>query len=116
MGRFLTALMLAGGADASACECGWVSRYLISRKQQHDLGKLCFGFTVFWAYLMFAQFLVIWYGNLPEETLFVFYRLWGPWRPFGVAVFLLVFLIPFVGLLGREAEADPPAGCWRSRS
>src|SRR5581483_6671935 len=49
-----------------------------------------FGFTVFWGYLMWAQFLVIWYGNLPEETYFIFYRLWGPWRPVGTAVFLLV--------------------------
>jgi hypothetical protein len=73
---------------------------LYSRRQQHDLAKLCFGFTVFWAYLMFAQFLVIWYGNLPEETYFIFYRLWGAWRPVGVAVFLMVFLIPFIGLLG----------------
>ena len=52
-----------------------------SPKQRHDLGKLCFGFTVFWAYLMWAQFLVIWYGNLPEETGFVFARLWGAWLP-----------------------------------
>ena len=43
----------------------------------------CFGFTVFWTYLMWAQFLVIWYGNLPEETGFVFSRLWGQWRPIG---------------------------------
>ena len=41
---------------------------LVSPKQRHDLGKLCFGFTVFWTYLMWAQFLVIWYGNMPEET------------------------------------------------
>src|SRR3989441_7327031 len=72
---------------------------LVSPKQLHDLGKLCFGFTVFWAYLMWSQFLVIWYGNLPEETYFIFYRLIGPWRPVGIAVFLLVFLVPFVGLL-----------------
>ena len=54
---------------------------LVSPKQRHDLGKLCFGFTVFWTYLMWAQFLVIWYGNLPEETGFVFARLWGEWLP-----------------------------------
>ncbi|MGI9041445.1 MAG: hypothetical protein ACR2HK_10200 [Gemmatimonadales bacterium] len=73
---------------------------LVSPKQRHDLGKLCFGFTVFWAYLMWAQFLVIWYGNLPEETGFVFARLWGPWLPVGRAVFLGMFIIPFFGLLG----------------
>ena len=49
---------------------------------------------------MWAQFLVIWYGNLPEETGFVFARLWGPWLPVGKAVFIGMFLIPFFGLLG----------------
>ena len=81
---------------------------LYSSKQQHDLGKLCFGFTVFWAYLMFAQFLVIWYGNLPEETYFIFYRLWGAWRPVGIAVFLMVFLIPFIGILCEKPKRSPP--------
>lgn len=81
---------------------------LISPKQLHDLGKLVFGFSVFWAYLMWAQFLVIWYGNLPEETWFVFYRLYGPWRPVGIAVFCLVFLVPFIGLLGAKPKKYPP--------
>jgi hypothetical protein len=73
---------------------------LISPKQRHDLGKMIFGFTVFWTYLMFAQYLVIWYGNMPEETGFVFSRLWGSWRPIGVAVGFGMFLIPFWGLIG----------------
>jgi hypothetical protein len=81
---------------------------LVSPKQIHDIGKLIFGFTVFWAYLMWSQFLVIWYGNLPEETYFIFYRLWGPWRPVGIAVFLMVFLIPFIGLLGVRPKRYPP--------
>jgi len=80
---------------------------LISPKQRHDLGKLCFGFTVFWAYLMWAQFLVIWYGNLPEETGFVFARLWGPWLPVGKAVFVGLFLVPFFGLLGVAPKKFP---------
>jgi hypothetical protein len=49
---------------------------------------------------MWAQFLVIWYGNLPEETGFVFARLWGEWRPVGTAVGIGMFIIPFFGLLG----------------
>ena len=73
---------------------------LVSPKQRHDLGKLCFGFTVFWTYLMWAQFLVIWYGNMPEETGFVFARLWGNWLRLGTAVGLGMFIIPFFGLLG----------------
>ncbi|HXF95943.1 MAG TPA: hypothetical protein VNI61_07545 [Gemmatimonadales bacterium] len=98
---------------------------LVSPKQLHDIGKLIFGFTVFWAYLMWSQFLVIWYGNLPEETHFVFYRLWGPWLPVGTAVFLMVFVIPFVGLLGVKPKKYAPtlagftlvslAGIWLER-
>jgi hypothetical protein len=99
MGAFLGAhmllalLMIYGSAHLGVSD-------LVSPKQRHDLGKLCFGFTVFWTYLMWAQFLVIWYGNLPEETGFVFARLWGPWLPVGKAVFIGMFLIPFFGLLG----------------
>jgi Ni/Fe-hydrogenase subunit HybB-like protein len=80
---------------------------LVSPKQRHDLGKLCFGFTVFWAYLMWAQFLVIWYGNLPEETGFVFARLWGHWLPIGRAVLLGMFVIPFIGLIGVAPKKFP---------
>jgi hypothetical protein len=79
----------------------------VSPKQRHDLGKLIFGFSVFWAYLMWAQFLVIWYGNLPEETGFVFARLWGAWRPIGSAVFIGMFVVPFVGLLGVAPKKNP---------
>src|SRR6266480_3285388 len=124
MGSFLAALMaLAVLAIALRRRMGLAQ--LISAKQLHDLGKLCFGFTVFWAYLMWAQFLVIWYGNLPEETYFIFYRLTGAWRPVGIAVFLMVFLIPFIGLLGVKPKTFSPtmvgfalvslAGIWLER-
>jgi hypothetical protein len=99
MGAFLGAhmllalLMIHGAKHLGVAD-------LVSPKQRHDLGKLCFGFTVFWTYLMWAQFLVIWYGNLPEETGFVFARLWGHWLPLGVAVGWGMFIIPFFGLLG----------------
>jgi len=106
MGSFLAGLMTLAIFGI------WLRRAMglgdaYSVKQQHDLGKLCFGFTVFWAYLMWSQFLVIWYGNLPEETYFIFYRLYGAWRPVGIAVFLLVFLIPFIGLLGVKPKKNP---------
>jgi hypothetical protein len=99
MGSFLGAhMLLALTMMYGASQLGVTD--LVSPKQRHDLGKLCFGFTVFWTYLMWAQFLVIWYGNLPEETGFVFARLWGHWLPIGRAVFLGMFVIPFFGLLG----------------
>jgi hypothetical protein len=99
MGSFLGAHMLLALMMIYGASHLGVSD-LVSPKQRHDLGKLCFGFTVFWTYLMWAQFLVIWYGNLPEETGFVFARLWGHWLPVGKVVFLGMFLIPFFGLLG----------------
>jgi hypothetical protein len=93
-GHMLLALLMMYGAAHLGI------RDLVSPKQRHDLGKLCFGFTVFWTYLMWAQFLVIWYGNLPEETGFVFARLWGHWLPLGTAVLIGMFIVPFFGLLG----------------
>ncbi|HWP37448.1 MAG TPA: NrfD/PsrC family molybdoenzyme membrane anchor subunit [Gemmatimonadales bacterium] len=80
---------------------------LIGRQQFHDLGKLVFGLSVFWAYLMFSQFLVQWYGNLPDETAFPFYRMWGEWRPIAVLVGLMVFLIPFWGLIWVKSKITP---------
>jgi hypothetical protein len=93
-GHMLLALMMIyGGRELGIAD-------LISPKQRHDLGKLCFGFSVFWTYLMWAQFQVIWYGNLPEETGFVFSRLWGHWVPVAKIVFVGMFIVPFFGLLG----------------
>lgn len=106
MGSFLAAhtllalLILYGRREIQIDE-------FVSPKQRHDLGKLIFGFSVFWTYLMWSQFLVIWYGNLPEETGFVFARLWGPWRPIGSAVFMGMFVIPFIGLLGVAPKKNP---------
>ena len=99
MGAFLGAHMLLALLMIHGAKHLGVSD-LVSPKQRHDLGKLCFGFSVFWTYLMWAQFLVIWYGNLPEETGFVFARLWGHWLPVGVAVLWGMFILPFFGLLG----------------
>jgi Ni/Fe-hydrogenase subunit HybB-like protein len=81
---------------------------LITPKTLHDLGKLCFGFTVFWAYLFFSQFIVIWYGNLPEETSFMMLRLAvQPWRPIGILMVILVFVVPFWGLMGVVPKQTP---------
>jgi hypothetical protein len=107
MGSFLAGLMMLAVLSIVVRRMMGLGE-IFSRRQQHDLGKLCFGFTVFWAYLMWSQYLVIWYGNLPEETYFIFYRLYGPWRPVGIAVFFLVFVIPFVGLLGVRPKRYPP--------
>ena len=107
MGSFLGAHMLLGLMMIYGASHLGVND-LVSPKQRHDLGKLCFGFTVFWTYLMWAQFLVIWYGNMPEETGFVFSRLWGRWLPIGATVLLGMFIIPFFGLLGVAPKKVRP--------
>ena len=81
---------------------------LITERHFHDIGKLCFGFTAFWGYITFAQFLVIWYGNMPEETHFFFLRMSQPWVKFTVSVAVLMFVVPFFGLLSRAAKIYTP--------
>ncbi|MDQ2889651.1 MAG: hypothetical protein M3R65_03725 [Gemmatimonadota bacterium] len=74
----------------------------------HDLGKLVFAFTAFWGYLTFGQYLVIWYGNLGEETHWARLRLIAPWSTVTMAVVVLMFVMPFFGLLSRAAKVYLP--------
>jgi hypothetical protein len=81
---------------------------LIREPHFHDLGKLLFAFTAFWGYLTFGQYLVIWYGNLPEETHFMRLRLIAPWKVLTVTSAVLVFVFPFFGLLSRYTKVVLP--------
>ena len=81
---------------------------LITETHFHDLGKLCFAFTAFWGYLTFGQYLVIWYGNLAEETHWMHHRLSSPWVALSLAVVFLMFVLPFFGLLSRAAKVYLP--------
>jgi hypothetical protein len=81
---------------------------VITESHFHDIGKLAFGFTAFWGYLTFSQYLVIWYGNLAEETHFFRLRLVEPWTELTVAVVFLTFLLPFFGLLGKFPKLFTP--------
>jgi len=81
---------------------------MITLTHFHDLGKLCFAFTAFWGYLTFGQYLVIWYGNLGEETHWARLRLIQPWAPVTVAVVILMFIAPFFGLLSKAAKVYLP--------
>ncbi|MDP9204703.1 MAG: hypothetical protein M3P12_04485 [Gemmatimonadota bacterium] len=87
----------------------YLSRYdLIQDKHFHDLGKLCFAFTAFWGYLTFGQYLVIWYGNLGEETHWARLRLIDGWRTPTLITVGLMFVLPFFGLLSRAAKLFLP--------
>jgi hypothetical protein len=87
----------------------FLGRYdLIQDKHFHDLGKLCFAFTAFWGYLTFGQYLVIWYGNLGEETHWARLRLIEGWRIPTLITVGLMFVLPFFGLLSRAAKVFLP--------
>ena len=79
----------------------------ITRRQFHDLGKLVFAFSVFWMYLNWSQYIVIWYGLLPWEQDFFVRRLGEPFGPIAGAVVVLVFVLPFFGLLTRPPKMIP---------
>jgi hypothetical protein len=107
MGAWLTALTLW-----SLLVLAW-RHYLgaegvIGENHFHDLGKLVFAFTAFWGYLTFGQYLVIWYGNMPEETHWPRLRLIQPWTWITVWAVLFVFFFPFFGLLSRAAKVFKP--------
>lgn len=82
----------------------------------HDVGKLLFAFVVFWAYIAFSQFMLIWYGNIPEETAFFADRWNEGWRPVSIALAAGHFVLPFVLLLlrgvKRRAGTLAAAGGW----
>jgi hypothetical protein len=81
---------------------------LITEGHFHDLGKLCFAFTAFWGYLTFGQYLVIWYGNLGEETHWARLRLIDPWKGLTLAAVTMVFALPFFGLVSKAAKMFKP--------
>lgn len=68
----------------------------------YDLGGWFFGFTVFYAYIAFSQFLLIYYANIPEETLWFYHRLEGSWSVVTWALLIGRFLLPFILLLNRD--------------
>jgi hypothetical protein len=104
---------LWGGVAATAWATVWAKskdpdlNKLMGVQQLHDLGKLSFAFTVFWAYLFFSQYLVIWYGKLPWEQAWIIHRAEAPWGNLSALTFVLCFVIPFAGLLRMKAKITP---------
>ncbi len=111
-GHFFTGNLLAGIALLALAAAGRERLGLaahVGHRQLRDLGTLLFGFAILWAYLLWSQYLVIWYGNLPEEAAFVGHRLQGPWAPVAWLAGALIFLLPFVVLLSRRLKASARA-------
>ncbi|MCA9666281.1 MAG: hypothetical protein KC503_11860 [Myxococcales bacterium] len=84
-----------------------VLKDVITSEHYHDLGKLIFAFTVFWAYIAFSQYMLIWYGNIPEETVWFKHR-GGAWL--GMSIFQGVghFAVPFFFMINRTIKRFKP--------
>jgi len=76
----------------------------ITVEHYHDLGKLMFAFTIFWAYIGFSQYFLIWYGNIPEETFWFLARWEGGWKTVSLVLVFGHFAIPFMLLIFRGVK------------
>ncbi len=80
----------------------------VNDEHYHDLGKYLFAFTVFWTYIAFSQYMLIWYGNLPEETVWFEHRLSHGWKAVSYALLWFHFILPFFILIPRFTKRVLP--------
>lgn len=80
----------------------------ITEKQFHDIGKLLFAFAVFWMYINWSQYVVIWYGLLPHEQEYFVRKFNAPFGPYVMAAVMMIFVVPFFGLLPRSIKKMAP--------
>ncbi|MFT4062130.1 MAG: quinol:cytochrome C oxidoreductase [Edaphocola sp.] len=78
----------------------------VTKEHMHDLGKFMFAFSIFWTYLWFSQFMLIWYGNMPEETTYFKIRMQGPYATFFWFNLVLNFLCPILILMSRPSKRN----------
>ncbi len=79
----------------------------VGTRHYYNLGTLGLAFTVFFAYIGFAQYMLIWYANLPEEVIWFKHRIDGAWQPVALLLPLLHFFIPFFLLIGSLGKSNP---------
>ena len=72
------------------------------------MGKLIFGFVVFWAYIAFSQFMLIWYANIPEETGWYADRLASSWGDLALVLLAGHFIFPFLFFMSRHVKRSIP--------
>ncbi len=105
----------AGGGLASMCALVLISlafrsagvlKNSITEEHYHDLGKWMFAITVFWTYVSFSQYMLYWYANIPEETIWFKHRFVGSWL--SVSKFLVFghFLFPLFFLITRKTKRN----------
>ena len=79
----------------------------ITRDHYYSLGALLFAFTNFWAYIVFSQYMLIWYANLPEETIWFLQRWQGGWMYISIGLIIVHFVVPYFGLLSQPSKMNP---------
>ena len=81
-----------------------ILKHSVTVEHLHDIGKLIFAFIVFWAYIAFSQYLLIWAGNLPEETGWYARRQEGDWMWASLALLVGHFALPFLFLMSKHIK------------
>ncbi len=108
---FIKAFYVGMGAliiAASILYLAYGERTRLTAAHFHDIGKLFFSFCVVWTYFLYAQVLVIWYGNIPEETHYLIERFkYQSWKLVFIVVFVVSFMVPFFTLINRKAKVKP---------
>lgn len=108
-------LFVAGWAlstfSFSVVMLAWLSKTepmnrFVGKRHFHDIGKLMLAFTMVWAYFNFSQYLIIWSGNIPEETKWYLPRVQGTWGAIGVLLIIFHFAFPFLVLLSRDIKRN----------
>ena len=79
----------------------------VKEDHYYSLGTLMFAFTAFWGYIAFSQYMLIWYGNLPEETFWFMQRWEGGWKIVSILLIVTHFIVPFFYLISYEAKTNP---------
>ena len=78
----------------------------VNMEHFHDMGKIMFGFNMFWAYSAFSQFLLYWYADIPEETNWFRERYDNGWFYLAYALIIIHFIIPFLGFMSRHVRRN----------
>jgi hypothetical protein len=84
-----------------------VLKGFINEHHLHSLGKMVFATTGFWAYIYFCQFMLIWYANIPEETVYFLRRAENGWLPYLLLLPVFKFVVPFLLMLPRAGKRSP---------
>jgi len=105
-GSVLAALAVLTFIAITLAENGYLSKYL-TEDHYYNFGALMFAFTNFWAYIAFSQFMLIWYANIPDETMWYMQRGGEGWMTISLGLIFIRFLIPYMALVTRPSKSNP---------